>query len=95
MKSLYAVMLFGGAFVLAGVQPVRTQNGNAAASPSSAPVSLKGTLERIKIHGKSLEGNLLGETADPRGLHLSASQLQHRSESPLSRRLPAARLYEQ
>ena len=45
MKSLYAVMLFGGAFVLLGVQPVRTQNGNAAASPSSAPVSLKGTLE--------------------------------------------------
>ena len=65
MKSLYAVMLFGCAFVLAGVQPVRTQNGNAAASPSSAPVTLKGTLERIKIHGKSLEGNLLGETADP------------------------------
>ena len=48
-----------------GVQPVRTQTGPAAASPSSAPVTLKGTLARIKIHGKSLEGNLLGETADP------------------------------
>ena len=65
MKSLYAVMLFACAFVLAGVQPVGTQNGNAAASSSTAPVTLKGTLERIKIHGKSLEGNLLGETADP------------------------------
>ena len=65
MKSLYAVMLFGCAFVLASVQPVRTQNGNAAAPSSSAPVTLKGKLERIKIHGTSLEGNLLGETADP------------------------------
>src|SRR6185295_12966275 len=45
--------------------PVHTQNGKAAASSASAPVALKGKLERIKIHGKSLEGNLLGETADP------------------------------
>jgi len=28
-------------------------------------VALKGKLERIKVHGKSLEGNLLGESAEP------------------------------
>jgi len=30
-----------------------------------SPSTTKGTLERIKVHGKSLEGNLEGETADP------------------------------
>jgi S-formylglutathione hydrolase FrmB len=63
--SLYGVVLFVCMFAVAGVRPVLTQNGNAAASSASTPVTLKGTLERIKIHGKSLEGNLLGETADP------------------------------
>jgi S-formylglutathione hydrolase FrmB len=29
------------------------------------PVTLKGTLERVKVRGKSLEGNLLGESAEP------------------------------
>ena len=33
--------------------------------PPPAPVALKGTLERIKVHGKSLEGNLLGESPEP------------------------------
>jgi S-formylglutathione hydrolase FrmB len=44
----------------------------AVLSPTSAslqaqtpPVALKGTLERIKVHGKSLEGNLMKETAEP------------------------------
>ena len=44
----------------------------AAVSPTSTslqgqapPAALKGTLERIKVHGKSLEGNLLKETAEP------------------------------
>jgi S-formylglutathione hydrolase FrmB len=30
-----------------------------------APVPLKGTLERVKVHGASLEGNLMGESASP------------------------------
>jgi len=34
-------------------------------SAPSAPVALKGSLERISIFGHSLEGNLLGETAAP------------------------------
>jgi S-formylglutathione hydrolase FrmB len=37
----------------------------AGAAPAAAPVVLKGKLERIKVQGKSLEGNLLGETAAP------------------------------
>jgi S-formylglutathione hydrolase FrmB len=42
----------------------------AAQSPAtqaapSAPVAIKGKLERIKVHGGSLEGNLLGESAEP------------------------------
>jgi S-formylglutathione hydrolase FrmB len=34
-------------------------------APAPVPVALKGTLERVKVEGKSLEGNLLGETASP------------------------------
>ena len=64
-SSLYCAVSFVCMFAVAGVRPVLTQNGNAAPSSASAPVTLKGKLERIKIHGKSLEGNLLGETADP------------------------------
>jgi len=51
-----AIVLFGG-------DGVYSQAQAPAATP--APVALKGTLERVKVHGKSLEGNLLGETASP------------------------------
>jgi S-formylglutathione hydrolase len=34
-------------------------------SAAVAPGALKGTLERVKVYGRSLEGNLLGETASP------------------------------
>src|ERR671916_3287815 len=30
----------------------------------AAAIAQKGTVERIKVHGKSLEGNLSGDTAD-------------------------------
>jgi S-formylglutathione hydrolase FrmB len=33
--------------------------------PQSSPAVKAGTVQRIKIHGKALEGNLEGETADP------------------------------
>ena len=46
---------------LAG-QPARTTGARPASSPSPA---LKGKLERVKVHGKSLEGNLMGESAEP------------------------------
>jgi S-formylglutathione hydrolase len=38
----------------------------AGAQPAAAPpVALKGKLERVKVHGKSLDGNLMGESASP------------------------------
>lgn len=53
-----------------GSEPVRTQAPAPASSSAqqavpAAPVALKGKLERIKVHGQSLEGNLMGETAAP------------------------------
>lgn len=34
-------------------------------APAVAPVAIKGKVERVKVHGPSLEGNLMGETASP------------------------------
>ena len=64
----------------------------AAGNPESQAV-LRGKLERIKVHGKSLEGNLMGESASPEVSDLSASQLCDRAESPVSGRLSAARIH--
>ena len=53
---------------LAG-EPLRSQApapaAAAQAAPAAAPVVLKGKLERVKVHGASLEGNLMGESAEP------------------------------
>jgi S-formylglutathione hydrolase len=40
-------------------------NSSGAQTPAVAPVVLKGKLERVKVHGKSLEGNLMGESDSP------------------------------
>jgi S-formylglutathione hydrolase len=53
------------AFITVAVQPLTAQTPAAAPTSSGAAVSLKGKLERIEVHGKSLEGNLLGETPAP------------------------------
>ncbi len=37
----------------------------AQVAPAQAPAVVKGKLERIKVHGKALEGNLMGESASP------------------------------
>ena len=54
-------------FTTVAAEPLRSQapapQGPAAAP--AAPVAIKGKLERIKVHGKSLEGNLMGESAEP------------------------------
>ena len=58
---LFAVVAFSGA-ALIGQAPA----AQSAAPPSApVPVVLKGKLERVKVHGKSLEGNLLGESDSP------------------------------
>jgi S-formylglutathione hydrolase FrmB len=43
--------------------PVLSQSASSA--PSAPPLALKGKLERVKVHGKSLAGNLMGESASP------------------------------
>jgi len=48
--------------VLAG-EPLFSQQP--AVSKPATPVTLKGKLERVKVHGKSLDGNLMGESASP------------------------------
>lgn len=42
----------------------RPLSSQAPAAPA-APIALDGTLQRVNVHGKSLEGNLLGESAAP------------------------------
>ena len=42
-----------------------TPAAGAAPQAATVPVVLKGKLERVKVHGKSLEGNLMGESAEP------------------------------
>ena len=55
------------ALIAVGQGPASAQAARANGEPSApaAPVVLKGTLERIAVHGKSLEGNLMKETAAP------------------------------
>ena len=53
--SLSFALLFGLTLSAQTPQPV------APADPSA----LKGKLERVKVYGKSLDGNLMGETASP------------------------------
>jgi S-formylglutathione hydrolase FrmB len=66
------LIAFSAIFALAIVwgEPVWLQAQAPAGPPAAgtapaAPIALKGTLERVKVHGKSLEGNLMGETASP------------------------------
>jgi len=52
--------------VVVATAAVSTTSPASTSLQAPAPaVALKGTLERIKVHGKSLEGNLMKETADP------------------------------
>jgi S-formylglutathione hydrolase len=54
-----ALPLFLVAFVLVSSPSLLSQ------AEAPAPPAIKGKVERIKIFGKSLEGNLMGETASP------------------------------
>ena len=49
--------------------PVLSQSAGSGAAPASggpgSNLVLKGKLERVKVHGKSLVGNLMGESASP------------------------------
>lgn len=64
---LKSALAFAAVFSLTalGADPVLTQGPPAQAAPTQAPVAIKGKLERVKVHGASLEGNLMGESASP------------------------------
>jgi S-formylglutathione hydrolase FrmB len=56
----------------------QAQAGGSGGAP--IPVALKGKLERVKVHGKSLEGNLMGESASPEvSIYLPQSYATDRS----------------
>ncbi len=57
MKSLYFNAAIAGLLIACMAAWVAAQ--------SNTPQAKAGTVQRIKIHGKALEGNLEGETADP------------------------------
>ena len=69
LLPLTAGLLAASAIVPFMSVPLHSQ-GQAAPAAGARPVSspstaLKGTLERVKVHGKALEGNLMGESAEP------------------------------
>ena len=82
-----AALVFG--FTLLGGGVVHSQGpGGQAGTPAPPPVALKGKLERVKVHGKSLEGNLMKETASPEvSIYLPPSYL-----TDSSRRFPVVYL---
>jgi len=57
MKSVRLRLMFAGILTMAAAR--------FAFSGEGADAARKGTVQHIKIHGKALEGNLEGETADP------------------------------
>ena len=40
------------------------RGGRGAGAPAAAPTATKGSVEQIVVHGKSLEGNLEGDSPD-------------------------------
>ena len=64
---VFVVVAFarGTLFSQAPAGPAGGAQAAAQAAPAGPPVTLKGKLERVKVHGKSLEGNLLGESPEP------------------------------
>src|SRR5688500_7041021 len=59
-RGLFATLAFGGADLQGQAPPPQAQT----AAPA-APVVLKGKLERVRVHGRSLAGNLMKESDSP------------------------------
>src|SRR5688500_224467 len=53
------------AFVLLVGEPLRSQAPSLQQAATAPAVAIKGKVERVKVHGQSLEGNLMGESAEP------------------------------
>jgi S-formylglutathione hydrolase FrmB len=75
MNRPLATVVAASAFLLA-----LSQVTAAGQATPAAPVALKGTLERIKVHGKSLEGNLMKESPAPEvSIYLPPSYAKERN----------------
>jgi S-formylglutathione hydrolase FrmB len=49
-------------------------------APAPPATPLRGTLQRVKVHGKSLDGNLMGESSSPEvSIYLPPSYMKERS----------------
>jgi len=73
--ALALVVGIGGGIVAAGAEAPAERTASREAAPA-----LKGSLERVKVSGKSLEGNLMGESASPEvSIYLPPSYAKDRS----------------
>jgi len=64
-RALQGPFLFAVAFTLVAFSGEVRGQAPQAAAPTAAPVVLKGKLERVKVFGASLKGNLMGESDSP------------------------------
>jgi S-formylglutathione hydrolase FrmB len=80
--------VFALAFTWLVAGPLGAQAPAAAQAPTAGAAALKGSLQRIKVHGKSLDGNLLGETSSPE----VSVYLPPRSATDRNRRYPVVYL---
>ena len=79
LRVILALVVGIGGGVIAGAQ-APAQQTLSAQETAPAPTPLKGSLERVKVFGKSLEGNLMGESASPEvSIYLPASYAKDRS----------------
>ena len=75
--GLFGVLAFSGPRVSGQIAAAPAQTADTAPAP---PVVLKGKLERVKVHGKSLEGNLMRESDSPDvSIYLPPSYLTDRT----------------
>ena len=78
VSCFVALVVFG----MTAAVPLGSQAPAPAAAPAAAvpPITLKGKLERVKVRGKALEGNLMGESAEPEvSIYLPASYATERT----------------
>ncbi len=80
LQMLFGCVVALSLIVLSGSALVGQAPGTPTDAGTAAPVALEGTLERVPVHGTSLEGNLLGETASPEvSIYLPSSYASDRN----------------
>jgi enterochelin esterase-like enzyme len=61
---LAALVISGAAVGGMAIVDAQGRGGRGAGAPGAAPAATKGTVEQIVVHGRSLEGNLEGDSPD-------------------------------